>query len=72
MNEKIKELAEQADEYAWKQFPDTSTYPDPTDWQVIRDNKFAELIIQKCIDVHKDDYGIDIIGDALRDYFGAE
>jgi hypothetical protein len=55
MNEKILELAEQADEYAWKQFPDTTTYPHPADWQVIRDGKFAELIaklyIKDCRDM---------------------
>ena len=31
---------------------------------------FAELIIQECIDVHVDNYGIDIIGEALKLHFG--
>ena len=48
MNEKIKE---QADEYAWKQFPDTTTYPHPADWQVIREGKFAESIIKETIKI---------------------
>jgi len=46
MNNKILELAKQADEYTWQQFPDMLEYPNPQDWQIIRDIKFAELIVQ--------------------------
>jgi len=35
-------------------------------------SKFAELIVQECIDVHKDDYGVDIIGNVLKKHFGVE
>jgi hypothetical protein len=35
-------------------------------------DKFAELIVKECIDVHKDDYGVDIIGDVLKKHFGVE
>lgn len=41
MNERIKELAEQADEFANNWFP-PNTYN--SDWQEVRDKKFAELI----------------------------
>ena len=41
MNERIKELAGQADEFANNWFP-ANTYN--SDWQEVRDKKFAELI----------------------------
>ena len=34
--------------------------------------KFAELIVRECIAVHKDDYGVDIIGNVLKKHFGVE
>jgi hypothetical protein len=47
MNERIKQLAEQADDYA-------DTYCDTialsySNWNTIRDEKFAELIVQECV-----------------------
>jgi hypothetical protein len=69
LNEKIRELAEQSGF-----FP----VPDETevDWEYRAENaryeKFAELIIQECIDAHENDYGIDIIGDVLKKHFGIE
>jgi hypothetical protein len=47
MNERIKELAEQADDYG-------DTYCDTialsySNWNTIRDEKFAELLIRECI-----------------------
>lgn len=67
MNEKIKELAEQA----WPNLP--AHWWERQDGEVARcTNKFAELIIQECIDVHIDDYGVDIIGKVLKKHFGVE
>lgn len=34
--------------------------------------KFAELIVRECIAVHKDNYGVDIIGDVLKKHFGVK
>lgn len=65
MNERIKALAEQA--------LGTRKYV-PAVWQFY-DNElknFAELIVKECIKVHKDDYGVDIIGDVLKKHFGVE
>ncbi len=43
---KIFELAKKADDHAWKQFPDKTTYP--ADWQAIRDVEFAQLVAKEC------------------------
>ena len=48
MNERIKELAEQADEYADYKLQMPGEY-DP-DWHDVRDEKFAELIVRECCD----------------------
>ena len=47
MNERIKQLAEQADDYA-------DTYCDTialsySNWNTVRDAKFVELIVRECI-----------------------
>ena len=46
MNQRIKELAEQATSYA-----DTLDVADQRIYQEIRDREFAELIVQECIDI---------------------
>lgn len=33
-------------------------------------NEFAKLIIQECISVHEDNYGVDIISRDLENHFG--
>jgi hypothetical protein len=51
MNEKIKELARQAEEYTYGD--NGRTYGDiiqnGTSWEEIYDQKFAELIIMECV-----------------------
>jgi hypothetical protein len=47
MNERIKQLAEQADDYADNKIQMPGEYH--PDWHDIRDEKFAELIIRECI-----------------------
>ena len=64
MNERIKQLAEQAFAVCGKH---SNNYNGPA-----FSEKFAELIIAECIAVHEDDYGIDIIGDVLKKHFGVE
>jgi hypothetical protein len=54
MNERIKELAKQADNYAYKMNPEQDSYgrsANPRKFQQDRDAKFAELIIRKCADI---------------------
>lgn len=45
MNERIKELAVQANIFA-----NTSYIPD-SNWSAARDQKFAELIVRECVEV---------------------
>ena len=52
MNERIQELAKQADNYAYKMNPEQDSYgrsANPRKFQQDRDAKFAELIVGKCI-----------------------
>jgi len=54
MNERIKELAVQADNYAYKMNPEEDSYgrridQNPRKFQQDRDTKFAELIVQECM-----------------------
>jgi hypothetical protein len=52
MNERIKELAKQADNYAYKMNPEQDSYgrsANPRKFQQDRDAKFAELIVAECI-----------------------
>ena len=68
MNERIKELAEQAEKYAlsitqWDNHPKL---------QLIRDDKFAELIIRECVGVANNYYSPYYIGDKIKKHFGVE
>lgn len=47
MNERIKELAKQAESYAYKH---EEQWHDGPDWQELFNEKFAELIVRECID----------------------
>jgi hypothetical protein len=47
MNERIKLLAEQADEYADNKIQMPGEYH--PDWHDTRDEKFAELIVRECV-----------------------
>jgi hypothetical protein len=54
MNERIKELAVQADNYAYKMNPEEDSYgrpANPRKFQQDRDTKFAELIVLECANV---------------------
>ena len=54
MNERIKELAEQADNYAYKMNPEEDSYgrpANPRKFQQDRDTKFAELIAKEIADL---------------------
>ncbi len=81
MNERIKELAVQADNYAYKMNPEEDSYgrpANPRKFQQDRDTKFAELIVRECINIA---YEYDapkmsgpgmIIGNRIEEHFGVE
>ena len=54
MNERIRDLAVQADNYAYKMNPEQDSYgrsANPRKFQQDRDAKFAELIVRECADI---------------------
>ena len=67
MNERIRELAEQADEYARGQSILYDT------WKKIYSKKFAELIVRESIEVLKqNDYHGEWLGEKIKEHFGVE
>ena len=69
MNQKINEFAKQAGLHV---DPDGEIGPAYMGSVDAGYRKFAELIVRECIAVHEDDYGVDIIGDVLKEHFGVE
>jgi hypothetical protein len=53
VNKKIKELIEQADDYADDYLNTPREFQRP-DWHIVRDEKFAELIVRECAQVCRD------------------
>jgi hypothetical protein len=54
MNERIKELAGQADNYAYMMNPEEDSYgrpANPRKFQQDRDTKFSELIVKECLEI---------------------
>lgn len=71
MNQLIKQLAEQAeDTLTWKEFGDDGYSEITRTRQQVNLEEFAKLIIQECIEAHVDNYGIDIISEAVYRRFG--
>ena len=76
MNERIKELAVQADEYADYKLQMPGEY-DP-DWHDVRDEKFAELIVRECAEFvrYKAEKAMSqeilYVGNDLLEHFGVE
>jgi hypothetical protein len=74
MNERIKLLAEQADEYADNKIQMPGEYH--PDWHDTRDEKFAELIVRKCAEVvtgavdHREPAST--YADNIKQHFGVE
>ena len=65
MNERIKELAEQADISVRRHYDETgSTYAEL--------QKFAELIVRECAEVAEDYDGAHYVGTAIKQYFGVK
>jgi len=66
MNERIKQLAEQAEKYA-----DENFRGEPT-WSEAFESKFAELIVQECADFLKDKLDDHFAAEQLEEHFGVE
>lgn len=50
MNERIQELAVQADAYAWEQIDEGANFDEQPQYFA---EKFAELIVRECMDIAK-------------------
>jgi hypothetical protein len=66
MNERIKELAEQADDYTDNKIQQPGEYH--PDWHDVRDQKFAELIVRECATIADDGYGSAHFGNGIAGY----
>lgn len=83
MNERIKELAAQADNYAYKMNPEEDSYgraANPRKFQQDRDTKFAELIVQECLTFVEpmpgsgdiDDLALEGAYNGIKEHFGVK
>jgi hypothetical protein len=74
MNERIRELAEQADAYALKTIGDKwiGWEEIAPGWVECRDGKFAELIVRECLDEIQYDDGATHVDELLPKHFGFE
>lgn len=77
MNEKIAELSEQADDYADDYLGTKGEFH--LNWHIVRDEKFAELIVRECAKVCRDQFDIyamkadrDNCAIAIEQHFGIE
>jgi hypothetical protein len=75
MNERIFELAKQADLIQWDTLPSGAKTPDYE--SVVKAKKFAELIVRECAKIADDGcgsacFGLGINGAMLLQHFGVE
>jgi hypothetical protein len=70
MNERIFELAKQADFIQWDTLPSGARTPDHE--SVVKAKKFAELIVRMCADAADmaQDAGCEYAGDYVAEYMG--
>ena len=67
MNERIQELAEQAEKYADDNFKGENF------WTQAYESKFAELIVRECADIADEDDGVgSTIVSRIKKHFGVE
>jgi hypothetical protein len=72
MNERIKELAEQARDYADDCF---RRFSNVDGWNVLYTEKFAELIVRECTEINKQELSFNAFEKLLNRYeehFGVE
>ena len=70
MNERIQQLAKQAEEYA-----DIEYNASDLDWYELKEEKFAELIVQECMKLNSKELSITAIERLLplyAEHFGVE
>ena len=72
MNERIRQLAKQAEEYA-----DIEYNASDLDWYELKEEKFAELIVRECANLFEIEYGTsEVSGNevarVLQRHFGVE
>ena len=73
MNEKLKQLADQAGNYAYNMNPEQDSYgraANPRKFQQDRDTKFAELIVRECAEVANGEWADP--GHQIKQHFGVE
>ena len=74
MNQKIEELSEIADDYADDYLQCQGEFH--PDWHTVRDNKFAQMIIEECIDICGSYYSVEGIAQNIvkdiKETFGVE
>ena len=69
MNERIRELEDQASQYASRETTDLD------EWEFIFRKKFAELIVGECIGIVKQRWinpDEDVIAEEIKQHFGVE
>jgi hypothetical protein len=76
MNERIKELADQAWNYAYKMNPEEDSYgrpANPRKFQQDRETKFAELLVAECARV-ADEHDCNLSGNGgeILNFFGVK
>jgi hypothetical protein len=67
MNERIRELAEQARKYADENRPGSFVKYDP-EWFVLYNEKFAELIVKECIKINNQELAFNAFERLLNRY----
>ena len=76
MNERIKELANQADAYALETIGDkwVGWEEIAPGWVECRDRKFADLIVKECCEVAHCNFHVDglTLGNIMKEYFGVK
>jgi len=80
MNERIRELAEQANDFADNNYRNTPNIINGEEWSPCkRDNwrelmqeKFAELIVKECADFLKDNLDDHFAAEQLEEHFGVQ
>ena len=73
MNERIKELAEQADDFTDNEIQMQGEYH--PDWHDIRDQKFAQLIVKECVNINQQELSFNAFEQLMNrynDHFGVE
>jgi hypothetical protein len=69
MNERIRQLADEARKYAWK---NETHWSANAEREALFEQKFAELIVRECISTLDQDDGATHHGELLQEHFGVD